>query len=125
MRSAGATRPLRPTFTPRSAGFARSSLRCAHPSRTLTTRVASALAKWTGEPEHSLFAIALIAAVISVPFWPASAARRAAVFTILFCAVAFLTMASVRYTGAAHHIVLLYPAPHILTGIANSRLKPV
>jgi 4-amino-4-deoxy-L-arabinose transferase-like glycosyltransferase len=91
---------------------------------SLPGRVACAIALATGRHEHDLFLYGLILALLCAPLWWRSPGRRVALFAIVFSVAAFLAMASLRYTGAAHHIVLLYPMPHALLGIALSTFRP-
>jgi hypothetical protein len=77
-----------------------------------------------GPHMSSPFVYAIALAVFAVPLWWRSSSRRAAVFAIVFLLVAFWAMAVVRYTGSAHHIVLLYPMPHLLVGAVVTALRP-
>jgi len=76
-------------------------------------------------PHHStLSGLALLFALLAAPLWWRSPGRRAALFAIAFSLVAFLAMAFTRYTGYAHHIVLLWPMPQLLAGVALAALRP-
>ena len=94
------------------------------PARSLPGWFAGAVAFATGRHEHDLFIYGLVLALICAPLWWRSPNRRVALFAIVFSVAAFLAMASLRYTGAAHHIVLLYPMPHALLGVALSSIRP-
>ena len=94
------------------------------PAHSISGRVACAIGQVTGRHEHDLFVYGLALALLAAPLWWRSPGRRAALFSIVFCIVAFLAMAGLRYTGAAHHIVLLYPMPQALVGIALSTIRP-
>ncbi|HVW09122.1 MAG TPA: hypothetical protein VHC90_11105 [Bryobacteraceae bacterium] len=76
-------------------------------------------------PDHTLFFAAFLIAIASTPFLPRSKARTVAVFAIVVCVVSFGLMASLRYTGAAHHIVLLYPFPQLLVASTVAVIRPV
>jgi hypothetical protein len=72
----------------------------------------------------SLFLYAVALAVLSVPWWWRSRARRAGVFAAVFCAVTFLAIALTRGAGTGiHHSVLLWPFPQLLVGVAFSGLR--
>src|SRR6185312_9217831 len=75
-------------------------------------------------PAHTLFLPAFLIAILATPFLRRSQARTVAIFAILVSAAAFLVMASIRYTGAAHHVVLLYPFPQLLVGVVAAALRP-
>lgn len=75
-------------------------------------------------PAHTLFFPAFLIAIVATPFLARSKAQTAATFAIVVCAVSFVLMAGIRYTGAAHHIVLLYPFPQLLVGVAAAALRP-
>jgi len=77
-----------------------------------------------GRHMSSLFVYAIILAVLAAPLWWRGASRRACLFAVVFLLVAFWAMAVVRYTGSAHHIVLLYPMPHLLVGAAVAAVRP-
>ncbi len=67
---------------------------------------------------HSLF---LPAVVVSFAFalWKIRSREfRGALFAAVFCAGTFAMILLTRYTGAAHHIVLLYPMPQLLVAVA-------
>ena len=77
---------------------------------------------WGGGFRSSLLPYALAVAILAAWWWPA---RRAAVFAVVFCIVTFLWMFVTRGAGTGiHHIVLLWPFPHLLVGIALSALRP-
>jgi 4-amino-4-deoxy-L-arabinose transferase-like glycosyltransferase len=76
-------------------------------------------------PHHSsLFGFSLLLSLLAAPLWWHTPGRRAALFAIAFSLVAFLAMAFTRYTGYAHHIVLLWPMPQLLVGVAVAALRP-
>jgi hypothetical protein len=77
-----------------------------------------------GRIESSLFVYAIVLACLAAPLWWRDGGWRAGVFAIVFIVVAFMIMALARYTGAAHHIVLLYPIPHLLAAIGLSVIRP-
>ncbi len=77
-----------------------------------------------GPRYSSPFVYATLFAFLSAPLWWRTGGRRAAVLAIVFFVVAFLAMAVTRYTGGAHHVVLLYPMPQLLVAIAVAALRP-
>jgi hypothetical protein len=77
-----------------------------------------------GPTDSSPFVYAILLALLFAPLWWRSGGRRAAVFSIVFLLVAFSAMAVTRYTGSAHHIVLLDPMPHLLVAVAVAALRP-
>jgi hypothetical protein len=84
--------------------------------------VAPASRRWL--PVETLFLPAFLIAIVGTPFLRRPKARGVAIFAILVCVTAFLVMASIRYTGAAHHVVLLYPFPQLLVGVVAAALRP-
>lgn len=92
--------------------------------RSIPGRVSRWIRKRLGPRNSSLFVYALVFSLLAAPLWWQSPGRRAALFAIAFSVVAFFAMAFTRYTGAAHHIVLLWPMPHLLVGIAVAALRP-
>jgi hypothetical protein len=92
--------------------------------RSLAGHVSCWLRDRVGRIESSLFVYAIVFACLAAPLWWRDGGWRAGVFAIVFIVVAFMTMALVRYTGAAHHIVLLYPIPHLLAAIGLSVTRP-
>ena len=72
---------------------------------------------------HSLFLPAVLIA-LAVALWRwRSAEFKPALFAIAFCATSFLLIGLTRYAGAAHHIVLLYPMPHLLVATAICSIR--
>ncbi|HXP84254.1 MAG TPA: glycosyltransferase family 39 protein [Bryobacteraceae bacterium] len=70
--------------------------------------------RWTG------FAYVLGLLIAAVPLWWRS---RAARFSLVFVAVAWLAMAVTRDAGgSAHHVILLWPFPLLFAAIALARL---
>jgi hypothetical protein len=92
--------------------------------RSAIGRVSGAIRDRVGPRYSSLFLYAILFALLSAPLWWRSSGRRAAVFAIVFSAVAFLAMAITRYTGAEHHIVLLWPMPQLFVAVAVASLRP-
>ncbi len=89
--------------------------------RTVPGRMAWWIRQNTGIHYSSLMVYAMAGAALLALCWR-PARSRAALFSIAFLVVAFIAMAGTRYTGPAHHIVLLYPMPQLLVGIAVSAL---
>jgi hypothetical protein len=78
-----------------------------------------------GEFRSSLFPYAIVLAILATPLWWQSPGRRAGIFAIVFCAVAFTVMAITRGAGTGiHHTVLLWPMPQLLAGVAWSAVRP-
>ena len=72
----------------------------------------------TGPRFHDFFLPALLLA-IAVTIWRIrSPELRPARFALGFCAGSFLLISVTKYTGFAHHLVLLYPMPHVLVAAA-------
>lgn len=94
------------------------------PPRSLPARISRWIRMRTGPHHSDLFVYALIFSLLAAPLWWRSPARRAGLFAVVFLIVAFFAMAFTRYTGAAHHIVLLWPMPQLLVGIAVTVLHP-
>lgn len=68
----------------------------------------------TGPRFHDLFLPALLLSV-AITLWPFRAPElRPARFALGFCAGSLFLIALTRYTGFAHHLVLLYPMPQLL-----------
>lgn len=81
-------------------------------SGTALARGSTWLREHLGERRYSGFYYVLGTALLLIPLWSRS---RAAWFSILFCAVAWLMMAMTAGAGyGAHHVVLLYPFPMLL-----------
>ncbi len=92
--------------------------------RSAIGRVSGAIRAHLGPWYFSLFLSAIRFGFLSVPLWWHSSGRHAAVFAVVFSAVAFLAMATTRYTGAEHHIVLLWPMPQLFVAVAVASLRP-
>jgi 4-amino-4-deoxy-L-arabinose transferase-like glycosyltransferase len=92
--------------------------------RTAVARLSCWIRDRMGQTYSGPFVYAILFAFLSAPLWWRSRGRRAGVFSIVFLLVAFFAMAATRYTGGAHHIVLLYPMPHLLVAIAVVALRP-
>ncbi len=87
-------------------------------------RVAWFIREHLGAYHSDLMLYAIALAVLAAPIWWRTDGRRAALFAIAFSIAAFMTMAVIRYTGGAHHVVLLWPMPQFLVGIAVAALRP-
>lgn len=72
-----------------------------------------------GEQRHTLTIPAFFLALALAPLWWRSGARRLLLATLVFFATGWLLMASTRDAGgAAHHVMLLWPAPHFFIAVA-------
>ena len=67
-----------------------------------------------GGPERpALFFPALVVAVCLLPLTLRSSYRKLAVFSAGYCVLAWAIMFLVQEAGAVHHLVLVYPFPHV------------
>ncbi len=88
-------------------------------------RASVRLSEMAGEPRSNLMEYALLAALLLLPVVWRTPARRAAVFALVFLAVAWLQMALThRAGGGAHHVVLLWPIPHLLASAVFAAASP-
>lgn len=66
-----------------------------------------------------LFPWALVLAFALLPWIWSTPARKPMLFALVFSAVVWLQMAFTKEAGgSAHHVVLLYPFPHLFAGVA-------
>lgn len=72
----------------------------------------------TGPRFHDLFLPALLIAVVVTVWRIRSPETRPAVFALGFCAGSLFLIALTKYTGFAHHLVLIYPMPQLLVATA-------
>jgi hypothetical protein len=78
-----------------------------------------------GKHRFSLFGYAILLAILATPLWWRSPLRKAGVFSLTFSVVTFAAMAVTRHAGSAvHHILMLWPMPHLLVGVAIAALRP-
>ncbi len=91
------------------------------PPSSLHGRVAIYIRDHFGEHRRgAMFYAALIALLAAPLWWPSRAAR----FSLVFTAVAWLFMASTRDAGASmHHTVLLWPFPQLFVAVAISAIR--
>lgn len=81
----------------------------------------------TGPRFHDLLLPALILSIIVTIWRFRDPELKPAVFAMMFCAGSFFLIAATKFTGTAHHLVLMYPMVQLLvaTVIASAdRLKP-
>ncbi len=72
-----------------------------------------------GDRRPNYMPAALLLAVLLIPFWWRSAARRAILFSFVAMAVAWVQMLLTRNAGgSAHHVVLLWPFPQLIVAAA-------
>jgi 4-amino-4-deoxy-L-arabinose transferase-like glycosyltransferase len=91
------------------------------PPATLRGRAAVFIREHLGEHRSGGMEYAAALALLAFPLWWRS---RAARFCLVFCAVAWLFMASTRDAGASiHHTVLLWPFPQLFVAIAISSIR--
>ena len=91
------------------------------PPVSLRGRAAVFIGDHLGEHRSGGMEYAAALALLAVPLWWRS---RAARFCLVFCAVAWLFMASTRDAGASlHHTVLLWPFPQLFVAVVISSLR--
>jgi len=74
---------------------------------------------WTDEPRTSLMAIAFVLTLALLPWLWSTPARKPIVFSLVFIAVTWAQMALNQNTGGGtHHVVLLWPFPHLAVAAA-------
>lgn len=73
---------------------------------------------------HDLFLPALLLAVAMTIVHFRAPELRPARFALGFCAGFLLLIALTRYTGVAHHLVLMYPMPQLLVATVVASLRP-
>jgi 4-amino-4-deoxy-L-arabinose transferase-like glycosyltransferase len=82
-------------------------------------RAAWWLRQRAGEQRYTWTIPAFFLALGLAPFWWRSPARRPLLATLVFFATGWFLMASTRDAGgAAHHVMLLWPAPHFFIALA-------
>ena len=93
-----------------------------HPKPVVTAlgKVSAQVHEWVGQRRDTEFFYALIVLLLAVPLWWRS---RAAWFALVFCAVAWASMAVTRDAGSSlHHTVLLWPFPFLFVGTVYAKL---
>jgi Dolichyl-phosphate-mannose-protein mannosyltransferase len=92
-----------------------------HVPQAASGRVASAIHNVFGDHEASATGLAVwICLLLGAPLWWRS---RPARFCLIFCAVTWLAMATTKGAGgAAHHVVLMWPFPHLFLATGLSLL---
>ncbi len=92
-----------------------------NPPVSLRGRAAVFIRDHFGERRSGGMEYAVVLALLAVPLWWRS---RAARFCLVFCAVAWLFMASTRDAGAAiHHTVLLWPFPQLFVAVTIGSIR--
>jgi hypothetical protein len=90
------------------------------PSNTVE-RASVGLREWVGNCRSSLLPYAFAGAVLAAPLWWPR--RKLVFFALIVILVAWLQMAFTKDTGSgAHHVVLLWPFPHIVAAVALAGL---
>jgi 4-amino-4-deoxy-L-arabinose transferase-like glycosyltransferase len=94
------------------------------PPKTALQKVSVWVSEAAGEPRSSLFPwLVLLAAVCVSLVWP-TRGRRPALFILILFAVAWFQMAITERAGASvHHVVLLWPVPHLLVAVVFGELS--
>ncbi len=89
--------------------------------RNALEHLSVAAAQTIGEHRSNLTAWALIASLAAVPLWWRN--RKIVFFALISIAVAWPQMLFVKDTGgSAHHVVLLWPLPHLIIACAIAGL---
>ena len=78
----------------------------------------------TGPRFHDLFLPALLLAVAMTLVHFRAPELRPARFALGFCSGFLFLIALTRYTGVAHHLVLMYPMPQLLVATVLAALRP-
>ena len=92
--------------------------------KTALQRISVWVSELAGEPRSSVLPYAVLLAALCVPLVWHTRARRPAVFSILLLLVAWFQMAVTERAGASvHHVVLLWPIPHLLVALVLAELS--
>jgi len=82
------------------------------------------VSRLAGSPRSSLLLWAFLLSLLVLPWLWFTPARRAALFVVVYLAITWLQMLLLPNTGAAlHHVILLWPFPHLLIAIALSQVS--
>jgi len=86
-------------------------------------RASLVLSQALGNPWKNWLPWAVLAAILLAPLVWKTSLRRPYLFTLAALAAAWALMATTaRGGGASHHVVLLWPLPHMLVGLAAAAL---
>ena len=86
-------------------------------------KLSVALNRAAGSPRSNWLLYACIASCCLVPWLWFTPSRRPAVFVMIYLAVTWGQMLLLANTGATlHHVILLWPFPHMLIAIAGAQL---
>jgi hypothetical protein len=89
------------------------------PPRGAVERVAFAIHRGTGTHKHNWFVPALALAMLALPLWRRSRFFKPMAFLLIASVVAWIQMFMTHNAGGgAHHAVLLWPMPMLLTSMA-------
>ncbi|MDP3001191.1 MAG: glycosyltransferase family 39 protein [Bryobacterales bacterium] len=92
--------------------------------KTGLQRISVWVSELAGEPRTSVFPWIVLLAALCVPHVWHTRARRPAVFSIILLLVAWFQMAVTQRAGASvHHVVLLWPIPHLLVALVFAELS--
>ena len=92
--------------------------------KTGLQRISVWVSELAGEPRSSVFPWIVLLAALCVPHVWHTRARRPAVFSIVLLLVAWFQMAVTQRAGASvHHVVLLWPIPHLLVALVFAELS--
>ncbi|MGA2328279.1 MAG: hypothetical protein ABSH05_18525 [Bryobacteraceae bacterium] len=86
-------------------------------------RASVTLSDWSDAPRAGLLGIACVLSLALLPWLWNTPARKPMLFALVFMLVTWVQMAFTRDVGgSAHHVVLLWPFPQLLVGIAFTRV---
>ncbi len=92
--------------------------------KTTLQKVSVWMSEMAGEPRSSVFPYIVLLAVALLPLVWRTRARRPALFSIIVLLVAWFQMAITVHAGASvHHVVLLWPVPHLLVALVFAELS--
>jgi hypothetical protein len=92
--------------------------------KTALQRISVWVSELAGEPRSSVLPYVVLLAALCVPLVWHTRARRPAVFSIVLLLAAWFQMAVTERAGASvHHVVLLWPIPHLLVALVLAELS--
>lgn len=88
-------------------------------ARTGIERVSVAVQTAFGQHSRNRLELAIYGALLLAPLWWRTESRRLLLFSLIAIAIAWLEMAITKRAGwSAHHVVLLWPIPHLFLAVA-------
>ncbi len=89
--------------------------------RTALAQASAWIRKSLGERPKGWNWYAMLVGLVLVPLWWR---KRAAWFSLIFCAVTWVAMALTKDAGgSAHHVMLLWPFPQVFLGVVIQQLR--